>query len=95
MRRSIAVCLLCFGLTRPSLAYQDCSEPDRPHCSQVHGNFHDSDAASECRIEIETFKKEVEEYQQCSKRNFEEAATQYNDAVSNYKSRGIKKPTEE
>lgn len=89
----IASCLL---VVRPARAY--CSEPSAPYCATSYGSFDDEDDFDSCKRDMENFRSEVEDYNQClaneARRAIDEARQkqqaaldEYNDAVSSFNRR--------
>ena len=71
-------------LVRPSNA---CSKPDAPYCAATYGKFDDESDFDQCKIEMESYKSDVEEFLVCQKHESQEAIDDYNEAVESFNRR--------
>ncbi|MGX5827378.1 hypothetical protein [Mesorhizobium sp. 43Arga] len=85
--RSILLMSALLGLTSSAHAYDDCSEPEKPWCVQRYGAFDDEDDFNRCKSQILSYRSDVDDYLSCLKKNSEEAASEYEDAVSAFNRR--------
>lgn len=85
--RSLLLAAALLGLTSAAYAYDSCSEPDRPSCTNRYGPFDDEYDFDRCKRQVENFRTEVTGYVDCLKENSEEAISEFNDAVSGFNRR--------
>lgn len=57
----------------PTMVFAYCSEPSAPYCASSYGRFDDEYQFSSCKREMESYQSEVEDFQQCHKRQVDEA----------------------
>ena len=75
-------------------AVASCSEPDAPSCATRSGAFEDEYDFDRCKRDMRSYRSEVEDFLDCVRRDREElkrqgdeAASEYNDAVNSFNRR--------
>jgi len=64
-----------------------CFKPDAPYCATTYGRFDDESDFDQCKIEMESYKSDVEEFLACQRRESQEAIDDYNEAVESFNRR--------
>ncbi|MCM2432117.1 hypothetical protein [Agrobacterium rosae] len=73
MQRLTSCITLTLLIFAPNAAFAYCSEPSAPYCASSYGRFDDEYQFSSCKREMESYQSEVEDFQQCRKRQVDEA----------------------
>lgn len=73
MQRLISSITFILSISASTLAFAYCSEPTAPYCASSYGKFDDEYQFSSCKREMESYQSEVEDFQQCHKRQVNEA----------------------
>ncbi|MBL8571731.1 MAG: hypothetical protein JNK84_21865 [Phreatobacter sp.] len=75
--------------TSSALAY--CSEPSSPSCIIGFGRFADEMQFRACRMDMERYKSDLDEYREClirdARRKVESATDEFNEAVRRFNDR--------
>ena len=84
MLRLLLIAALALPFASPALAYNFCSEPSPPSCARMFGAFYDESEFDLCRMQMQRYKTEVEDYSACLARAADEAIEEYNLAVKKF-----------
>jgi hypothetical protein len=84
MRTLILAAAVAF-MTSSAWAY--CSEPSAPYCATRYGAFDDESEFRRCKLQMESYQTEAQDFLSCQKRKSDDVIQEYNSAVESFNRR--------
>jgi hypothetical protein len=71
----------------PAEAYLFCSEPNAPYCANSYSSFSTGREFDDCKLDMESYQNDVEQYVSCLADASDDAIRDYNEAVRSFNRR--------
>ena len=77
----------CRQFRTMTIMSKELRRPEPPPCAESFGSFLDEYSFNSCRIQMLTYSTEASQYQECLQEESENAAAEYNEAVTSFNRR--------